>query len=126
MEDWEPLPFPTPLERALVAIRQAAKRDLVAFVHRRRHRRELDALAFRREHVVDCLALLSAHDYRDGPLTDHHDSDRDVWIFGPMVRGRQMYVKIAIGREHADLPPRIVVWSFHPARHPMPPPGSSA
>jgi Motility quorum-sensing regulator, toxin of MqsA len=125
MEDWEPLPFPTPLERALVAIRRAAKRDLVAIVHRRRHRRELDALGFRRENVVDCLLSLTAKDFRHGPHPDHHDAARDVWIFGPWIEGHQMYVKVAIGQLAPDEPTRIFVWSFHRARHPMPPPSGA-
>lgn len=118
----DPLPFPSALERALSAIRSAAGQDLVTVVHRRRHRRELDALGIRREDVVECLLRLDREDFRDGPLIDHHDPGRDVWVFGPTARNRQLYVKVAIGREHAETPLRIVVWSFHVARHPIPPP----
>jgi hypothetical protein len=124
MPDGDPLPFPSALARALVAIRAAAERDLVTVVHRRRHRRELDALGVRREDVVECLLQLTTKDFRDGPRADHHEPDRDVWVFGPHAKGRQLYVKIAMGRERVETPVRIVVWSFHVARHPMPPPES--
>jgi hypothetical protein len=30
-----------------------------------------------------------------------------------------MYVKVALGREAASGEPIVVVWSFHPSRHPM-------
>lgn len=121
MEGGESLPFPPPLERALLAIRAAAALDLVTVVHRRRHRREFDGLAVRRADVVGCLLGLNVEDYRDGPHPDHHQPEHDVWIFGPRIGGRQMYVKVAIGRERTDGPLRIVVWSFHPAKHAMPP-----
>lgn len=120
----DPLPFPSALERALSAIRSAAGQDLVTVMHRRRHRRELDALGIRREDVVECLLRLDREDFRDGPLIDHHDPGRDVWIFGPRLGGLQMYVKIALGRITPEEPERIFVWSFHRAKHPMPPTGS--
>lgn len=119
-----PLPFPSALQRTLSAIRSAAGRDLVTVVHRRRHRRELDALGIRREDVVECLLRLAREDFRDGPLIDHHDPRRDVWVFGPRLGGVQMYVKIALGRITPEEPERIFVWSFHRAKHLMPPPRS--
>ena len=126
MEGGESLPFPPPLERALLAIRAAAALDLVTVVHRRRHRREFDGLAVRRADVVGCLLGLNVEDYRDGPHPYHHEPARDVWIFGPWLEGRQMYVKVALGRIAPDEPVRIFVWSFHRARHPMPPLGGRA
>lgn len=126
MQDGDPLPFPSVLVRALVAIRAAAERDLVSVVHRRRHRRELDALGARREDVVECLLQLTTKDFRDGPRTGHHEPDRDVWVFGPRLGSTQMYVKIALGRIMPEEPVRIFVWSFHRARHPMPPREGSA
>ena len=70
----------------------------------------------RRETVLG----LEPEDYVAGPEPDETDPSKDIWVFGKSVRGRTVYIKLRVvddpRRKNAR---RALVWSFHPAEHPM-------
>lgn len=61
------------------------------------------------------LHSLVPEDFSEGPLPDtlHHISD--MWVFGKIVKNREVYIKISMG-----LPAnRTICISFHIAEHPI-------
>ncbi len=119
MSHGSPFPFPSARERAVLAIHEAVAAGRMHVVHRRRHRHGLARLNLAGSCIRDTLRSLHARDIRAGPLCDHHDHAREVWVFGPVIESVEMYVKVAIGRTSPGGLPQVVVWSFHPAMHPM-------
>lgn len=103
----------------MLEIHEAVSAGRMHVVHRRRHRHGLAQFNLGGSCIRETLRSLHARDIRAGPLRDHHDHVREVWVFGPVLEGVEMYVKVAIGRTSPEGMPQVVVWSFHPARHPM-------
>lgn len=126
MDHGSPIPFPSERERAILAVREAVAAGRVHVIRRRRHRHVFARLRLAHDGMLDALRRLEAHHVRAGPMRDHHDGTRDVWVFGPVVEGIEMYVKVAIGRTEPAGAPHAVVWSFHPAQHPMTPAGDDS
>ncbi len=71
---------------------------------------ELDITAKYRENVV---MQLSVEDYVEGPVEDTLNKGSDLWVFGKDVKGREVYIKISMGRENY---PTICI-SFHIAEN---------
>lgn len=61
------------------------------------------------------LAELAIEDYSEGPLPDKLYGGADMWVFGKVIKGQEIYIKITLG-----LPsnPTICI-SFHVAEFPM-------
>ena len=57
---------------------------------------------------------LSVLDYCDGPLKDP-DVAGDVWIFGKIVAGKEVYIKLKLGGDKRRS--QVIVLSFHPAKY---------
>ncbi len=62
---------------------------------------------------TDVILQLSAEDYIKGPVEDTLYHISDLWVFGKDVKGREVYIKISMGRENC---PTICI-SFHIAEH---------
>ena len=58
---------------------------------------------------------LTADDYSEGPLTDKLNKGTDLWVFGSVVKQREVYIKITMGNVGC---PTICI-SFHLAEHPI-------
>jgi hypothetical protein len=56
-------------------------------------------------------------DYCMGPEPDRDEDDREVWIFGCVESGTEVYVKLRLDPNTPFSTP--VVRSFHPAEHPL-------
>ena len=59
---------------------------------------------------------LSVLDYCDGPSKDR-DIAGDVWTFGKVVAGKEVYIKLKLGGDKRYS--QVIVLSFHPARYPL-------
>ena len=114
-----PLRFPVELSAALPYIRELASRRHGFPVSRRITRRAMRRVVLTTESLWLVIANLEATDYEDGPMTDHHCADREVWVFRPMVGGQRMYLKVAFRRVPDGPESALVVWSFHPPRFPL-------
>lgn len=114
-----PLRFPVELSAALPYIRELASRRHGFLVSRRITRRAMRRVVLTTESLWLVIANLEATDYEDGPMTDHHCADREVWVFRPMVGGQRMYLKVAFRRVPDGPESALVVWSFHPPRFPL-------
>lgn len=65
-----------------------------------------------RKKIVESLKL---SDYCEGPLEDILHGLSDMWVFGKMVKGKEIYIKITMGICGAQ----VVCISFHIAEHPL-------
>ena len=61
------------------------------------------------------LATLKPADYSQGPLAEELHKGADMWVFGKLVKGKEVYIKITIGVYGAQ----VICISFHIAEHPM-------
>ncbi len=78
---------------------------------------ELDITSNRRR---DILLELKADDYVDGPLENKSvGMNGDVWVFGKVIRKREVYIKVCINQLANNRGKRSICISFHIAEHPL-------
>ena len=73
------------------------------------------ALEFNHSHVKQILAELKSEDYSQGPLSDKLYEHSDMWVFGKMIKKREVYIKIQLGRPDSE----TICISFHFSDHPI-------
>lgn len=61
------------------------------------------------------LKELKLANYAEGPLPDKLNNSTDMWVFGSMVKGTEIYIKITMGTEKTQ----AICISFHIAEHKM-------
>ena len=61
------------------------------------------------------LKSLVRQDYSHGPMLDTLNGGPAMWVFGKMVRGREIYIKITMGIKGAQ----VICISFHTSEYPM-------
>src|SRR5882762_3327708 len=61
------------------------------------------------------LKSLIEEDYSDGPLDEKLHGGADMWVFGKLVKGKEIYIKISMGVAGA----KVICISFHIAAHKM-------
>jgi hypothetical protein len=61
------------------------------------------------------LRQLKVEDYSEGPVPDTLYKGSDMWVFGKIIRDKEVYIKISLGLENAE----VIVMSFHIADHPI-------
>lgn len=72
----------------------------------------LDITPLQRELIVKNLQV---QDYVEGPVIDVLNKEREMWVFGKDVKGREVYIKITLGYANGQ----TICISFHVADHPM-------
>ena len=72
----------------------------------------LDITPLQRELIVKNLEL---QDYVEGPVIDILNRQKEMWVFGKGVKGREVYIKITLGYENGQ----TICISFHIAEHPL-------
>jgi len=70
-------------------------------------------LGFNYNDVRDAILELSVADYCEGPLQDR-DMPGDLWVFGKVIGGGEIYIKLKLASFGNLKKLRIV--SFHPAK----------
>ena len=61
------------------------------------------------------LKSLVTEDYSQGPLSEKLYGGADMWVFGKLVKSKEIYIKITIGIAGAQ----VICISFHIAEHPL-------
>ncbi len=59
------------------------------------------------------LKSLVVEDYSEGPLAEKLYGGADMWVFGKLVKGKEIYIKITMGIAGAQ----VICISFHIAEH---------
>ena len=63
----------------------------------------------------EIILNLEAEDYSEGPLEETQQGGTEMWIFGKVIKGQQVYIKLTISKMTGG----AVCISFHKAEHPM-------
>jgi hypothetical protein len=71
---------------------------------------DLDISPLLREKVVRELLAI---DYCEGPLQEMLYGGADMWVFGKIVKGQEIYIKINLGFAGRE----VICISFHVAKH---------
>jgi hypothetical protein len=61
------------------------------------------------------LKSLVVEDYSEGPLPEKLYGGAEMWVFGKLVKGKEIYIKITMGIAGAQ----VICISFHIAEHPI-------
>lgn len=87
----------------------------VVYLNRGKNLDTLLQLGIRAEERTEILKGLQVVDYSQGPLPEEMYGTVEMWVFGKIVRGREVYIKITTGKPGAS----VLCISFHLAEHPM-------
>ena len=72
-------------------------------------------LEMRPKDRLEVITCLDYEDYSDGPIQDILYGGSDMWIFGKMVKGNEIYIKISMGVPGSS----VLCISFHVAEYKM-------
>jgi hypothetical protein len=68
----------------------------------------------------EVLLGLEPENYVAGPIPDDTDAAKDVWTFGKIVNGTEVYIKGRVVKDpRKSTVYQALVWSFHPAEFPL-------
>ncbi len=65
--------------------------------------------------VKEILGELEVEDYCEGPMTEKMMGGADMWVFGVIIKRNEIYIKITLGLDSAQ----VICISFHTAEHPL-------
>ena len=89
--------------------------DIVFRDDRGKNLETLAALEITPNYRKDVIKSIEALDYSEGPLMDTINNYGELWVFGKEVKGREVYIKISMGRPNLS----TICISFHLAEHPI-------
>ncbi|MFN8302704.1 MAG: hypothetical protein U0U46_09440 [Saprospiraceae bacterium] len=89
--------------------------DVLFFSDRQKNTQTLATLEIWPNDVKIILTELSVQDYSEGPLPDKMLGGAEMWVFGRVVKGHEIYIKITLGRPNNP----VICISFHVAEYPM-------
>jgi len=64
---------------------------------------------------ITVLENLTSIDYSQGPLDDVVYGVAQMWVFGTLIKKKEVYIKISLGRKGSN----VLCISFHLAEHKM-------
>lgn len=73
---------------------------------------ELEIVPAHRKLIIENLAV---EDYVQGPVIDKLNNLGEMWVFGKDVKGREVYIKIMLGRTNCQ----TICISFHISEKPL-------
>jgi len=76
------------------------------------HLADLSITANMRKEII---LNLEVNDYSEGPLQETQQGGTEMWVFGKIIKGREIYIKVTISKI-TGVP---VCISFHKAETPM-------
>jgi len=92
----------------------------VVWLPRPEDRQHVIDLGITQNQALELIQGLTPDDYSQGPMPDDFNHNRDVWVFGCDVDGREAYVKLALQPDnHKRHVTHGLIWAFHPAEFPM-------
>ena len=114
--------MPTRQEAAefLSEFKSAVRLGFVRWLKRNSEKQHLIDLNITEKQALRILNALTPDNYCKGPEPDDLNASRSVWVFGAEVESVEAYIKIATqpdNRRHSVT--HALIWSFHPAEHPL-------
>ena len=99
---------------------QIAARKSFYLVRSPKNKATLIDLGYTRADILQEIESLTWKDFSEGPLLSHNYSE-DVWIFGKIIKCREVYIKIQLSQynDPGDLITTLFCISFHFAEYPM-------
>lgn len=73
---------------------------------------DLELRPIERKKVLENLKI---KDYSEGPLIDNLHKGADMWVFGKLIKGKEVYIKITMGTMNNS----VICISFHIAEYNM-------
>jgi hypothetical protein len=73
---------------------------------------DLEMIPNERIKIIDSLKSI---DYSEGPNIDKMGIESDLWIFGKIIKNREVYIKITMGTPNDN----VICISFHLSEYPM-------
>ncbi len=73
---------------------------------------DLEIIPVFREKILKELQVV---DYNEGPKKEVLYGGADMWVFGKTIKGQEIYIKISLGFQGAQ----VICISFHIAEHPL-------
>ncbi|MFW5804228.1 MAG: toxin [bacterium] len=73
---------------------------------------DLELCPFERKAILEAL---ENKDYSEGPLKEKLYGGVDMWVFGKIIKKKEVYIKITIGAMGSS----VICISFHLAQHKM-------
>ncbi len=64
---------------------------------------------------IKVIEKLEVDDFCEGPLEETQYGGSEMWVFGKTIRGKEIYIKISLGRTNAN----ALCISFHIAEYKM-------
>ena len=109
----------------------ATRRDVETFLNQFHEKLKIFSIIFREDRFknVETLAALEittqyreqvvkkikVEDYSQGPIEDNLYHLGDMWVFGKDVKGKEVYIKISLGKSNSQ----TICISFHIAEYKM-------
>ena len=84
----------------------------IVWIDRDKNRVGLAAIGFTKRNALDEIMELDVDDYCRGPVPDDKGRPWDVWEFGRIINGIEVYIKLSI--KETGLGQGVII-SFHPA-----------
>ena len=81
----------------------------------KKNRNTLFALDLSNHHIKEILKQLKPEEYSEGPITDTLYQNSDMWVFGKIIKAREIYIKIQLGKPGSN----TICISFHFAEYTM-------
>jgi len=63
----------------------------------------------------EILESLEYKDYSEGPIEEKLYGGTDMWVFGKMIKNKEVYIKITMGIANSS----VICISFHISEHPI-------
>lgn len=82
---------------------------------RGKNQQALLQLELTRNQRIAIIEKLEIPDYCEGPLTDEMYGIASMWVFGKMIKEKDVYIKISMGQPNAQ----VICISFHVAEKKM-------
>lgn len=87
--------------------------DIIFRDDRNKNIETLTALEITPSYRKDVIKKIKALDYSEGPIIDTLNNYGEMWVFGKEVKGREVYIKISMGRPNLS----TICISFHLAEY---------
>lgn len=104
------------IEAFLDDVRKTSQRSFILWSTEENKKTRIE-LGYTKNDVKNEICTLSPRDYSEGPVHEHHTVN-EVWIFGRIIQGNEVYIKIKLigmnnSGEEIDT---VYCLSFHFAR----------